>query len=201
MIGVMVDRLDGDVQVGSECREFGTWMASEQRRIYLLCRRLLQDADEANTATQDVFLKAFKALKKGRDAELDNPERWITRIAINTCLDRLRSSAWKIWRKRPAPADEEIILQMTAGSDAGAEALLFAKQIQQRLDQALAKLSHRQRTVFALRHFEGMPLDEIAAVLQLDVGTVKAHLFRALEKMRIELRDLHTARERLTHIE
>jgi RNA polymerase sigma-70 factor (ECF subfamily) len=169
-------------------------MASEQRRVFLLCRRLLQDADEADSATQDVFLKAYRALTKRSESEsedLDNPGKWLTRIAVNTCLDKLRSKSWKLWQRRPAPQDEEIILQMAPGTDPDAERLLFAKQIQQRLESAQAKLSERQRAVFALRHYESMPLDEIAGVLKLDVGTVKAHLFRAITKMREELKDLY----------
>jgi RNA polymerase sigma-70 factor (ECF subfamily) len=73
---------------------------------------------------------------------------------------------------------------------------LFAKQIQQRLDSAQAKLSDRQRAVFALRHYESLALEEIAEVLKLDVGTVKAHLFRALTKMREELKDLYLSLDR-----
>ena len=110
---------------------------------------------------------------------------------MNTCLDKLRSKSWKLWQRRPAPEDEEVILQMAAGTDPDAERLLFAKQIQQRLESAQAKLSERQRAVFALRHYEAMALEEIADVLKLDVGTVKAHLFRALTKMREELKDLY----------
>src|SRR5580700_9323035 len=72
-------------------RDFGAWMTSEQRRVYALCQRLLQDRDEADSATQDVFLKAYQALKKDDAKELDDPARWVTRIAVNTCLDRLRS--------------------------------------------------------------------------------------------------------------
>ncbi|MGA8025674.1 MAG: sigma-70 family RNA polymerase sigma factor, partial [Bryobacteraceae bacterium] len=168
----------------------------EQRRVFLLCRRLLQDADEADSATQDVFLKAYKALSKSKgDApELDNPAKWVTRIAVNTCLDRLRSKTWMMWRRRPAAADEEVILRMTPGGDPDAERQLFAEQIQRRLEMALARLSERQRAVFSLRHYEGMALDDIAEVLKLDVGTVKAHLFRAIAKMREELKDLYTAR-------
>ena len=191
MIGVMADHVDAKVHVGSEFREFGSWMASEQRRIFLLCRRMLQDSDEADSATQDVFLKAYKSLRKTDSSDLDHPDRWVTRIAVNTCLDRLRSKAWKIWQKRPAPADEQLILDMTAGVDPDAEAQMFAKQIQRRLEAALIKLSDRQRAVFTLRHFDGLQLDEIAGILQLDVGTVKAHLFRALGKLREELQDLY----------
>jgi RNA polymerase sigma-70 factor, ECF subfamily len=195
MIGVMANRLDGEVHVGAEFRDFGSWMASEQKRIFLLCRRMLQDPDEADSATQDVFLKAYKALSKENTQDLDHPEKWVTRIAVNTCLDRLRSKAWKIWQRRPSPQDEEVILQMTPGGAPDAEAQFFAKQIQQRLELAMAKLSHRQRAVFSLRHFDSMALDEIAGILDLDLGTVKAHLFRALGKMREELKDLYAARE------
>jgi RNA polymerase sigma-70 factor (ECF subfamily) len=197
MISLMADQLMDKIQVGSDLRTFGTWMTSEQRRIFLLCRRMLQDPDEADSATQDVFLKAYKALSKASSAELeelDNPSRWVTRIAVNTCLDRLRSKSWKIWQRRPAPEDEAIILQMASDQEPDAERRLFSKQIQQRLDAAMEKLSARQRAVFALRHYDALPLEEIAGILKLDVGTVKAHLFRALTKMREELKDLYQAK-------
>jgi len=194
MMSLAAEQLVSNIQVRSELRDFGAWMTSEQRRIFLLCRRMLQDPDEADSATQDVFLKAYKAMTKAAESnldELDNPGKWVTRIAVNTCLDRLRSKSWKIWQRRPAPADEEIILQMTSDSEPDAERLLFSQQIQRRLETALTKLSDRQRAVFSLRHYEALPLEEIADVLKLDVGTVKAHLFRALTKMREELKDLY----------
>jgi RNA polymerase sigma-70 factor, ECF subfamily len=196
MMGVMADQLEREIHVGAGLREFSSWMAAEQRRVFLLCRRMLQDPDEADSATQDVFLKAYKALSKVKEdsTELDDPGKWVTRIAINTCLDRLRSKAWKIWQRRPAAEDEELILQMTAEGRPDAETQVFAKEIQQRLETALSKLSARQRAVFSLRHYESLPLEEIASVLKLDTGTVKAHLFRALAKLREELKDLYTAR-------
>jgi RNA polymerase sigma-70 factor, ECF subfamily len=194
MTGILAGQLEGGVHVGVDLGDFGSWMASEQKRIFLLCRRLLQDSEEADSATQDVFLKAYKALQKAshQSEELEYPDRWVTRIAVNTCLDRLRSKAWKIWQRRPSAEDEKVILEMMPGSDPDAERQFFAKQIQQRLEKALAKLSHRQRAVFSLRHYDAMPLEEIAEILQLDTGTVKAHLFRAIGKLREELRDLYT---------
>ena len=97
----MADQLESELQVGADFRNFGSWMASEQKRIFLLCRRILQDVDEADSATQDVFLKAYNALsRKNLGEELDNPGKWVTRIAVNTCLDRLRSKSWKLWRRR-----------------------------------------------------------------------------------------------------
>ena len=115
-------------------------------------------------------------------------------IAVNTCLDRLRSKAWKLWQRRPSVADEEFILQSTPGVAPDAESHVFAAEIQRRLEKALTKLSDRQRAVFSLRHYDAMPLDEIADVLKLDVGTVKAHLFRAVTKLREELKDLYERR-------
>jgi len=195
MLALMADRVGTEIHAGAGLRDFSSWMASEQKRIFLLCRRMLQDPDEADSATQDVFLKAYRALSKRTEmADLDNPGKWVTRIAVNTCLDRLRSKQWKIWQRRPAAQDEERILETTPGRIVDAEAQLFAKQIQRRLELALTKLSGRQRAVFSLRHFDAMPLEDIAEVLTLDVGTVKAHLFRAIGKLREELKDLYTAR-------
>jgi RNA polymerase sigma-70 factor, ECF subfamily len=194
MLALTAERVEAETQLRADVRHFGAWMVSEQRRIFLLCRRMLQDADEADSATQDVFLKAYRALgRRSEAAELGNPGKWVTRIAVNTCLDRLRSKAWKVWRRRPSVEDERHILANTPGRGADAEAQLLAKQIQRRLELALTKLSARQRAVFLLRHFEAMPLEDIAEVLKLNVGTVKAHLFRAIAKLRTELKDLYTS--------
>ena len=172
-------------------REFTEWVNTEQRRIYLLCQRLLQDRDEADSATQDVFLKAFQALRKENAKALDDPARWLTRVAVNTCLDRLRSRKWHFWRRRPASSEEQIILRLAPSGHPCPEDRYFAVQIRKRLDAALGQLSARQRTVFALRHYDGLPFEDIALILQLDIGTVKAHMHRAIWKLREELRDLY----------
>jgi RNA polymerase sigma-70 factor (ECF subfamily) len=197
MIGAMADELGARVESAVNLGDFASWMASEQRRIFLLCRRLLQDPEEADSATQDVFLKAYKALQKRQTAadDIGSPDKWVTRIAVNTCLDRLRSKTWKMWQRRPKAEDETVILEMTAGREPDPERQLFSRQIQQRLEAALLRLSARQRAVFSLRHYEGLPLEEIASLLKLDLGTVKAHLFRATQKLKEELKDLYLSHE------
>jgi RNA polymerase sigma-70 factor (ECF subfamily) len=169
--------------------DFGGWMASEQRRIFVLCLRLLQDPDEADSATQDVFFKAYQALHKG--PELDDPARWVTRIAVNACLDRLRSRKWRFWRRGPGSVDGQAALEIARSQAPEAEDRYFAAQIAARLNAALERLSTRQRAVFTLRHYEDKSLEEIGSLLGLDVGTVKAHMFRAVSKLRKELRDLY----------
>ncbi len=191
MMGVMADHLGASLDQLASTREFGSWMASEQKRVFLLCRRMLQDTGEADSATQDAFLKAWLALNRPESRELDDPGKWLTRIAVNTCLDRLRSRRWQFWRKRPNSEDESTILELAAATAPDAEAQIHAKQISERMDAALTKLSIRQRAVFTLRHYEDRSLAEIAEILDLDVGTVKVHLFRATEKLREELHDLY----------
>ena len=191
MMGVMADRLGASLDEQAGTREFGSWIASEQKRIFLLCRRMLQDSEEADSAAQDTFLKAWQAINQLVFKDLDDPARWLTRIAVNTCLDRLRSRRWQFWRKRPSQQDEQTILELAPAADPNAEDRVFAGQIEQRLGRALDKLSLRQRAVFTLRHYEDRSLAEIAGILELDVGTVKVHLFRAVEKLREELHDLY----------
>ena len=175
-------------------RDFASWMAAEQRRVYSICQHMLQDRDEADSATQDTFLKAHRALNKPEAMEPADPTKWVTRIAVNTCLDRLRSRRWQFWRRRPQGEDPRAALDAARSQAPEAEDRYFAQQIQARLEGALERLSVRQRAVFSLRHYEDLTIEEIAEVLELDPGTVKAHMHRAVEKLRAELRDLYGAR-------
>ena len=188
---VMVDPIAGERARLSDLHEFGPWMQSEQRRVYLLCLRLLRDEDEASSATQDAFFKAYRAIGKTEFEAVDDATRWITRIAVNTCLDRLRSKRWQFWRKRPPKDTEETILKLAPSSDPDALDRIRGREIERRLAVAVEKLSLRQRAVFTLRHYDDNTLEEIARTLDLDVGSVKSHLSRALVKMRCELKDLY----------
>src|SRR3984893_6323134 len=143
MMGVMAERLETNLQALPDTRDFGSWVTSEQKRVFLLCRRMLQDAEDADSATQDTFFKAWQALNRPESKDLDDPGKWLTRIAVNTCLDRLRSRRWQFWRKRPSPEDEQTIIGLATSGDPNAEDQIFAKQIGSRLDGALEKLSLR----------------------------------------------------------
>src|SRR5277367_4580632 len=116
----MAERLSAEGSVELSTREFSSWMVSEQKRIFLLCRRLLQDTEDDDGATQDTFLTAWQSLSKtGKD--LEESGKWLTRIAVNTCLDRLRSRRWQFWKKRPSPEDETAILNLAAATAPNAE--------------------------------------------------------------------------------
>ena len=172
--------------------EFEAWMRAEQRRINAICKRMMGDEDEANSAAQDVFLKAYHALERQSEQTLiREPGKWLTRIAVNTCLDRLRSKKLQFWRKRPAADDESRILSKAPSSAPDVEQKTLAVEIDRRIHQALQALSPRQRAVFTLRHYCDNSNEEIAGILELDLATVKTHLARALEKLRGELKDLY----------
>jgi RNA polymerase sigma-70 factor, ECF subfamily len=192
-MGEMAEPIAAGAGSAALLRDFGSWMLSEQKRVFLLCHRMLQDREDADSATQDAFLKAYQSMQRGAPA-IDEPAKWITRIAVNTCLDRLRSRKWQFWRRRPAPEDEALILGSEPERGPDAEDRIFAAQIQQRLAAAMGRLSARQRAVFTLRHFEDRSLDEIAEILSLDLGTVKTHMFRATTKLREELREVYAYR-------
>ena len=181
----------GEASHAIPIEQFGQWMASEQRRVFLLCLRMLRDQEDADNATQDAFFKAFRAMERGDAREIQEPSKWITRIAVNTCLDRLRSRRWQFWRQRPDQESEWTILAMAPSGAPGPDAELMSHEIGRRLAAALETLSDRQRSVFVLRHYEDRSLDEIGEILGLDTGTVKAHMARALAKLRAELKDLY----------
>ena len=190
-MSALADQLVAVARKAAPVTNFSGWMMSEQRRIYLICVRMLNDPDEADSTTQDIFFKAYRALQTQPDA-VDEPAKWLTRIAVNTCLDKLRSKRWQFWRRRPAAEAEERILAMEPSGAPDAEDRAYAGEIGGRIEEALKKLSGRQRAVFMLRHFEDLRLEEIAATLNLDVGTVKAHMARAVAKLRVELKDLYS---------
>lgn len=185
----LVEKYSPGAEAGSNVRGFESWMASEQRRIYLLCLRMLRNSDDADSATQDTFLKAYRALERDPRLVLEAPEKWLTRIAVNTCLDQVRSKRWCFWKRRVGEPQETAILQLLPASTPGQERLVAARELAGRITAALGRLSPRQRAVFVLRHEEDRSIEDIGEILGLDTGTVKAHMARAVGKLRHELRD------------
>jgi len=162
--------------------DFGAWMASEQRRVFALCQRLLQDPDEADSATQDVFLKAYQALlreeERGEDGKvLDDPTRWLSRIAVNTCLNQIRHEKHRP-ELRMADLSEEaasVVEQLAASPDELGSSEKFAAR--ELVDKLLAGLRPPDRLL--MRLWLSVPnsraLPEDHAILWGDVGGGRPH--------------------------
>jgi RNA polymerase sigma factor (sigma-70 family) len=167
---------------------FGDLVTLYQRRVWLVCRQYLGPED-ADAAAQDTLIKAYSSLRSfdGRAAFTT----WLTRIAINTCLDELRKR-----RRRPALVDEAEdddcsgLLHRIADDDAGPEERTLQREAVSRLRSSEERLPQRQRQIFRLRFYAEMELDEIADALSVHVGTVKTQLHRAVYKLREELGEL-----------
>ncbi len=171
--------------------DFGAWMLAEQKRIFLLCFRVLRNRDEADSATQDVFVEAYRAWERSGDNAIQEPAKWLTRVALNTCYDCLRSKRWKFWQRRISGENEDIVFRSKPAGGLSPEEALIGRELSGRIRDSLHRLSVRQRLVFVLRFEEDLSLAEIAEALDLDLGTVKAHMARAIKKLREELRGLY----------
>jgi len=152
-------------------------------RIVRLCRLLLLDAYEAEEVTQEVFEKLVRQWQS--DNTIVSWEAWLTRVAVNACHDRRRSSWWKWWRngRVRTQTDEPKDHQPTP------EERMLGLEQQRRLWSRFQQLSPRQREVFILRRIEGLPTEQVANLLGVTTGSVKRHLFHAVQHLQKMLGD------------
>ncbi len=166
---------------------FAALVERHQRRIWRVCRQYL-GFDEADAAVQDTFLKAYVRLAgfDGRAAFTT----WLTRIAINTCLDVLRARRREGARAETDDGDGTSLLVRLPDEAVDPETRAIERQGVRRLAAAEVGLPPRQREIFRLRFYAELELEEIAAALGVHVGTVKTQLHRAVHRLRRELGDV-----------
>jgi RNA polymerase sigma-70 factor, ECF subfamily len=146
-------------------------------RIYGLCLRMSGDSAQATELAQDVFVRAWEQLDRlqpGSDAGA-----WLWRLATNVVLNAMRSERRR--HARVAPVAEPGLLER---AELGTP--LPVRRLS--LDAAMARLPERAREVFVLHDVEGFAHAEVAEMLGVAEGTVRAHLHRARTLMREALR-------------
>jgi len=171
----------GDIPPGA----FDCIVLTHQRRIHRILLAWLRDADAADTCTQEVFLRAFE--KRGSFRGEANVGTWLVRIALNLARDHLRNRRLAFWRhlsRNGRPGDVTDVATWVPDPGPSVERTIVARERLAAVQAAVDRLSHRQRACFLLRFVEAMTLEEIAEALQLEVGTVKAHLARAVGAVR-----------------
>src|SRR6185295_17833424 len=123
---------------------------------------------------------------------------WLTRIAINRSRDSLRRRRFVSLFTRSADDEADEILCEPVDERPDPERETMALQLRVAIHRAEGKLSSQQKLIFRLRHYENLSLEEIADHLGLNAGTVRAHLFRAVHKIRRELGEWRT-KPRVNH--
>ncbi len=169
--------------------EFDGVVRAHQRRIYRVLLGLVRDPDAADTLTQECFLRAFKKRKSFRgEASVGT---WLVQIAVNLARDYGRSRRIAFWRRLfgQAKPEEAAAADQMADARASPERALVAREELEAVWSVVGALSPQQRAAFVLRFAEEMTLEEVAVAMALEVGTVKAHLARAVGAVRRRLKE------------
>jgi RNA polymerase sigma-70 factor (ECF subfamily) len=162
--------------------EFPELIEEYEPMVFRMLARLTGEREGLEDMAQEVFLRLFRALPhfRGR-AKLST---FLYRIIVNVVNDE--------WRRRQVarrmePIDEEV--RELVHPSAGPAEILEQSRFQQALEGALMRLPLRDRTILALHYQEGRSYEEVAAVLELPMGTVKTHLHRARERLKAQMGD------------
>ena len=171
---------------------FETLVNERSGEIYGLLYRLTENVEEARDLTQETFLRAFQSIGQFRgESDL---RTWIYRIAINQARNR-----WRWWRRRRREATISIDAPEIGGGRLGLVATLKANTVrdpeqdallserERALKKALVSLRRVYREAVILRDIEGFAYEEIAATLDISVGTVKSRLARGRQELRRKL--------------
>jgi len=159
---------------------FGKLVLKYQKQIYDLAYSFTHNVEDAYDLSQDIFLKAFKAIHKFQENSAFYT--WLYRIARNAGIDYVRKK-----KNRNLITVDDIELMNRLSIDKSTERMinrLEREELKEKIRNAISKLSARQKQVFVLRHYENLNLREIAERLGLSIGTVKVHHFNAVNRLR-----------------
>jgi RNA polymerase sigma-70 factor (ECF subfamily) len=169
---------------------FELLVAKYQRRLGRLISRFVRNAAEAEDVTQDAFIKAYRALPAFRGDSAFYT--WLYRIGINTAKNHLVSQGRRAPTSTPFDSEEAEDFEDAAllHEVATPENELMSKQVVEVVNSSLQELPDDLRTALTLREIEGLSYEEIAAVMDCPIGTVRSRIFRAREAIAANLRPL-----------
>jgi RNA polymerase sigma-70 factor (ECF subfamily) len=184
--GTVIEPMTAQTAEEISAKEFARVVETHRPQIFRFLLASTRDVDLAETLTQECFLKAHRNWSRFRGES--TAMTWLMRIAINLQKDHWRNRRMQFWRQTKTNAvDVDEASEWLPSGERTAEQKLLAREQVGPVWKAVENLSERQRTVFLLRYVEEQELSEIATATGLSEGTVKAHLSRALVKVRAEL--------------
>lgn len=139
-------------------------MAAHQQRVLRTAYRLLGRMEDAQDATQEVFLRLLRHMDR---VDGDDPKAWLYRVTVNVCNDQFRRRILVL-----EPVDR-------ADPSPGPQHALEIEDRKRLLMQGLATLPERERTAVVLRDIEGLPTGEVAAILGVEEVTVRSQISKA----------------------
>lgn len=163
---------------------FALLLQRHQRRVFSLIGNLFRQPADVEDIAQQIFLKVYLALPRFDFRAAFTT--WLYRIVVNECYDQLRRQrALKApERSQVAVADVEELDRLTAGTYAHQTANFARRtELRQVVEQLFRRLPTEDRLLLTLRELEGFSLEELAAVLNLNVNTVKVRLFRVRRRL------------------
>lgn len=163
----------GTRHAGLSPSEFGDLYQEHSRPIYYLCLRLLSDAEKAEDATHDVFLKAYRKMDQFRG---DSSWRtWLYRIAINHCRNVLQS-----WNERHMLSNaDECVFENAASKTDSPLRVLETRELGKRIQKALDGLPAEYRLILLLVADEQLSYDQVGALTNQTSDAVRGKLHRA----------------------
>jgi RNA polymerase sigma factor (sigma-70 family) len=147
-------------------------------RLFTYAAYLLGDVEEARDVAQEALVRLWE--HRGEIVVSASARAWLMRTAHNLCMDRLRLRAGRA----SIDLQDEALERMPAGRNGSPERAASSREIGEAITRALGDLGARDRSVLLLREVDGMSYGEIAMMLGLPLGTLKAVLHRAREKLR-----------------
>ncbi len=155
-------------------------MLTYQHRVFSIAFRMLGDRGDAEEIAQEVFLRVHRSIRDFRgESKLST---WLYAITSRLCLNRLKSGGR--WRRAMEPD-----LSKLTDPHPNPDATLEASEREAALLGAIADLDDERRIVVVLRDLHGLSYEEIAAVLSLELGTVRSRLHRARTELKERLRE------------
>ncbi len=172
---------------GGDVAAFDRLIVKYRERVYSVIYNMAANREDAADLTQDSFIKAFQSIHRfqGQSSFFT----WLYRIAVNSTLTHLRKARLRSFFSFEKIHEEdkaaEILNQLT--DKKGADRDLFVKELQEKLNEAMLKLSIKHRTVVTLFEIDGLSHEEIAEIMDCSVGTVRSRLHYAKQLLQAEL--------------
>ena len=155
--------------------------------IFSFIFRMVRDREQVEDLTQEAFIKAFGSLSKFNEEYAFST--WLYKIATNNCIDYIRKKKLQMFSiDKPIESKDSDFTFELPDDSYEADRELISDQRAVMLNQAIEQLPEKYRLVIRLRHVEERSYEEIAKMLRLPIGTVKAHIFRARELLYKQLR-------------